>query len=173
LGNASTDRCRIEYGAGNDQPIDLDTVEFLDLPIQQATFTPVAIGTTAAGAGTYTKQVGRFTRVMDRVMFYIRIAWTAHTGTGSLTIGGLPYVANNVSTPDAPCTIIPVNLTYNIAQTSAFPVLASMVTMLCAQVANGTTTILILEASAGAGLALVPMDTAAELIISGQYEAVS
>lgn len=57
----------------------------------EGTFTPVAEGSLTAGTGTYVTQAGTFTRVGNLVTFSITMAWGAHTGTGKLRVGGLPY----------------------------------------------------------------------------------
>lgn len=59
---------------------------------EEGTFTPTIVGTTSAGAGTYVTQTGRYTKIGDRVLFDIVIAWSAHTGTGNMRIAGLPYM---------------------------------------------------------------------------------
>ena len=58
-----------------------------------STFTPVLIGVSSAGDGTYTAQVGRYTKVYNLVYYYIHLAWSAHTGTGNMRITGLPYTS--------------------------------------------------------------------------------
>lgn len=60
---------------------------------EEGTFEPTVIGGTTAGTGTYTAQVGRFTRIGNRVFVSIYVAWSAHTGTGTPKIGALPYTA--------------------------------------------------------------------------------
>lgn len=64
---------------------------------EAGTFTPTSYGSTTAGVGTYSYQTGRYTRIGNRVMFDIHIAWTAHTGAGTLFITGLPYTALNTA----------------------------------------------------------------------------
>lgn len=61
---------------------------------EEGTFTPVAIGTTTAGTGTYTTQLGRYTRIGNRVFYTLTIGWSAHTGAGNLLIGGLPFTSH-------------------------------------------------------------------------------
>lgn len=63
--------------------------------ITDSTFTPVAVGTIDAGVGTYTVQTGRYSRIGNTVHFTLNLAWTAHTGTGDLTIEGFPIVSNS------------------------------------------------------------------------------
>ena len=64
-------------------------VEVEDFAIKK-NFTPVITGTTAAGAGTYSAQLGRSSQIGDVVFFKIALVWTGHTGTGNMTITGLP-----------------------------------------------------------------------------------
>jgi len=54
-------------------------------------FTPTVVGSTSAGAGTYTEQFGRYTIVGNLCFFTLSLVWTATTGTGNLRIGGLPF----------------------------------------------------------------------------------
>jgi hypothetical protein len=65
----------------------------------EITFTPVAVGSTTAGTGTYTYQTGRATRIGKRVFFELSIFWTAHTGTGNVLIDGLPFTSAAAATP--------------------------------------------------------------------------
>ena len=60
---------------------------------EEGTTTPTIAGSSAAGTGTYTTQTGTWTRVGNRVDFYLEITWTAHTGTGNVRIvHGFPYL---------------------------------------------------------------------------------
>ena len=63
---------------------------------EESTFTPVAAGSSTAGAGTYTAQVGRYFKIGQWVCIQYAIGWTAHTGTGSLRLQGLPYAIGSV-----------------------------------------------------------------------------
>ncbi|MCP4929166.1 MAG: hypothetical protein GY918_08950 [Gammaproteobacteria bacterium] len=62
---------------------------------EEGTFTPVIVGATTAGSGTYTTQYGEYVKIGRQVTITIRIDWTAHTGTGLFQINGLPFVASN------------------------------------------------------------------------------
>jgi hypothetical protein len=73
--------------AGNAAQSDANTLDWYE----EGTFTPAAVGSVSAGAGTYAEQVGTFTRIGNRVMYEIRLTWTAHTGSGNASISGLPY----------------------------------------------------------------------------------
>lgn len=60
-----------------------------DLKISQLT----AATTPLAGTGTYSIQVGTYTRIGRRVFFTLHLSWSAHTGTGNLYFDGLPLSA--------------------------------------------------------------------------------
>ncbi len=61
---------------------------------EEGTFSPTIIGTTTAGSGTYSTKVGRYTKIGNRVLYQILLAWSAHTGTGGMRISGLPFTAS-------------------------------------------------------------------------------
>lgn len=83
--------------------------------LRQGSFTPVIVGSTAAGVGTYAAGGQRGYYAMNgRVMsFWIELEWTAHTGTGDLLISGLPFTptTSNANIPNfVACTITANNL---------------------------------------------------------------
>ena len=61
---------------------------------EEGTWTPVIIGGSTAGAGTYGSQVGRYTKIGNSVRISLSIAWSAHTGTGTTIITGFPFASN-------------------------------------------------------------------------------
>lgn len=56
----------------------------------EASYTPIISGATLAGAGTYTQQLGYYSRVGNKVTAIIYLTTTAHTGTGQIKIS-LPF----------------------------------------------------------------------------------
>jgi hypothetical protein len=58
---------------------------------EEGTWTPVIIGGTIAGSGTYSQQDGVYTKVGNLVTVSCYLAFTAHTGTGHMKISGLPF----------------------------------------------------------------------------------
>jgi hypothetical protein len=64
---------------------------------EEGTWTPVAIGGTTAGTGTYVLQVGRYTKIGQVCFFQMTLGWSAHTGTGDLILGGLPFTSLNAA----------------------------------------------------------------------------
>lgn len=73
---------------GNRKMLVSDLVKFA-----ATSFTPTARGTGVNGAGTYSVQTGKYIQIGNMVFFWIAIAWTAHTGTGTLRIADLPVAA--------------------------------------------------------------------------------
>ncbi|GAA4493459.1 hypothetical protein [Pseudaeromonas paramecii] len=65
-----------------------------NMPYEVGSFTPTILGGTTVGVGTYSSQVGRYTRIGNRVFFDLQLVWSAHTGTGALDIGGLPFTSS-------------------------------------------------------------------------------
>jgi len=126
---------------------------------EQGTFTPAAAGTTTAGVGTYSTQVGRYTRVGNLVTVKVALAWSAHTGTGNLIFTGLPFTVAN---DGADCSMA-LGYLSNLALT------ALNVLTLIARV--NTTTVGAYQYPVGGGaVSLVPIDTAVTLIeFSGTY----
>ncbi len=63
------------------------------------TFTPVVVGSTSAGTGTYEKQVGIYGLLGKFCWFTMQVEWDAanHTGTGDVTITGLPKTSATTS----------------------------------------------------------------------------
>jgi hypothetical protein len=125
---------------------------------EEGMFTPVIAGATTAGAGTYTVQLGRFTRIGNRVEFNLHITITAHTGTGAMLITGLPYLseatANNYSAISIGyCS----NLTFTNANVGGV-------------ILPATSKIALYSAASAGVVAAIAIDVAHELVISGTYQ---
>jgi hypothetical protein len=58
---------------------------------EEGQFTPVVEGGTTPGTATYSAVNGRYTKTGNIVNFRIDLIWTGHTGTGQITITGLPF----------------------------------------------------------------------------------
>lgn len=63
---------------------------------EEGTFTPTIVGTGGAGVGTYTTQVGQYTKIGRQVTVQIALGWSAHTATGDMFISGLPFTCSSV-----------------------------------------------------------------------------
>jgi len=62
---------------------------------EEGTWTPVIQGASVAGAGTYTAQLGYYTKTGRSVYLSGRIAWNAHTGSGNMRLAGLPFTISS------------------------------------------------------------------------------
>lgn len=125
---------------------------------EEGTFTPTIVGSTTAGAGTYTSQVGRYTKVGNRVHYNIVLAWTAHTGAGDMSISGLPFTSSAVANNQQTGSVFHSDLSYTAGN------------QVSAVVNVGSTIILLRQCSAGASAATIEIDTAASFYVSGHYE---
>ena len=130
------------------------TSELLD-DYEEGVFSPTVIGSVSAGTGTYTQNVGFYTKVGDRVMFTIAINMTGHTGSGNMRIAGLPFTSSGVT-----------------GDLSYFEAAASSLTYsgeLKAYVSGGSTEAQFLSMASGASLAAVALDPSSELRLTGVY----
>ena len=124
---------------------------------EEGTWTPTIIGTTTAGTGTYSAQLGRYTRIGRTVYIQLQLIWTAHTGTGNMKVAGLPFTSN---------ASIPSQMSiaaYNMSLTALyFPIARQEVS---------TTQINLLQSPVGGGAWVgIPMDTNVDALeVSGSY----
>jgi hypothetical protein len=125
---------------------------------EEGAFVATIVGDSTPGTGTYTSQAGRYTKIGRKVFFDIVIAWTAHDGTGGIRIDGLPFTSIAGSIRQV-CNIFAESLTFSNS--------------LAARVLANSTQIQLLTFSSGAAAAVVSMDSAATLYISGSYETLS
>lgn len=123
---------------------------------EEGTFTPTVIGTTTAGTGTYTLQVGKYTKIGNAVQFMIVLAWTAHTGTGSLNVTGLPFADSGG------------NDRYAFSLAAQLLVYANQ--LVCINAGSASTTIEFYQQSSNANLNAVAMDgNVTYMVITGTY----
>lgn len=126
---------------------------------EEGTFTPTIVGTTVAGTGTYTVQIGRYTKIGNRVLYSVTILWTAHTGTGNMELTGLPFTSQATANNIPSVSITSSNLT---VPANSYPT---------AVVVNNSTSIRFYSVlTGGSTIANLALDTAATLYLSGHYE---
>jgi hypothetical protein len=126
---------------------------------EEGSFTPVVWGSSNYGVGTYSAQVGRYTKIGNRVFFSISLAWTAHNGTGSMRIGGLPFLTSVQSGFTAVTLGLVGNLTYTAGTTPK------------AYISAGSSYVVLIEISTGVLQNNIAMDSFVNyLTVSGQYE---
>jgi hypothetical protein len=126
------------------------------------TFTPTVVGTSTAGAGTYTKQLGRYTRVGNTVFVDITLVWTAHTGTGNMTVSlnDIPFTSKNVDSAFG----------WGFVPVYSDVVITAGETLGCLLQNNSKTIVLYSQDPAGGTVASVAMDSACTLYLQGRYE---
>ena len=126
---------------------------------EEGTWTPTIKGTSTAGTGTYSVQVGTYTKVGRVVYFQGRLTWSAHTGTGDMQIAGIPFTSLSTTNSNSPCNFGYVN-NLSLAASS----------VLTGFVFPNTNDIGLYQYTAGGGVAsTVAIDTAADIIFSGFY----
>jgi hypothetical protein len=132
----------------------LDDATAIQAAALSGAFTPTVVGSTTAGVGTYVTQQGNYTRIGDRLIFNLRLKWSATTGTGNLRIGGLPFPSNAAAnTHSVPCAYANSGIT-DITACLVLP---------------GGTQIEVDKFTVGVGVAALALPAAAELWISGSY----
>jgi hypothetical protein len=124
---------------------------------EEGTFTPTIIGATTAGTGTYSTQVGTYTKVGRAVSFQIDIGWSAHTGTGDMQVSGLPFTSS-----PAINTAVTVGFASNVALTASNILIADVNT-------NAVIVVLRQTPTGGGAVTTVPIDTAARIMLSSTY----
>lgn len=124
---------------------------------EEGTFTPAIVGSNSAGSGTYTTQTARYTRIGNQVTVSINLVWSAHTGTGDMSVSGLPFTSGSaVSSPISVAA-------YNLSVSAGW--------YLTGRIQTNSTSIQLLQMPTGGGTwASVPMDTSVDaLIITATY----
>jgi hypothetical protein len=127
---------------------------------EEGTFTPTTVGTTIAGAGTYTAQTARYTKIGRMVHVAGFITTTAHTGTGNMRLGGLPFTSANIT------GINPVQM----IDYGSLAVPANSIPAL-ELLENTTTAAFISLTTAATGTAALAMDVGCALYFNLTYEA--
>ena len=129
---------------------------------EEGTWTPTVIGSTTAGTGTYTDRSGYYTKIGNRITINGSCGISAHTGTGNITLGVLPFTSSNETSSAtinlSPITVLPQNITC-----TALNVIVAWLD------ANRTSIDLFQMPTGGGAIASVPMDTSFTIAYSGTY----
>jgi len=158
VGNAtpSTSGAGITFPATQSASTDANTLD----DYEEGSFTPVVVGSTTAGTGTYGAQVGNYTKIGRQVFFQIYIQLSNHTGTGSMFISGLPFTASSISSSSAYTAL--ATWTNNLALTAG--------NILQSYPDPAATTITLNQVPTGGGATGgVPLDTAFQIMLAGNY----
>jgi hypothetical protein len=86
------------------------TSELLD-DYEEGTFTPAIFGSSVAGVGTYSSQLGRYQKVGNTVHFELVVIWTAHTGIGDTRTSGLPFTSIS-GVPESAVSVLIGNIVF-------------------------------------------------------------
>lgn len=125
---------------------------------EEGTFTPAIFGSGTAGVGTYSVQSGSYTKIGNVVNFQVNMTWSAHTGTGTMNINGLPFPSGLTATDSFICAVNFSNLTYTGASITAFVI------------GSGATDISLRNLpTTGNAIGSLTLDTAAAINVTGMY----
>jgi hypothetical protein len=127
---------------------------------EEGTFTPVIVGGTTPGTGTYGAQVGNYTKIGRQVFYQIYFQLSNHTGTGGMFVSGLPFTVSSISSNNA----------YSPTATWMNNLALTANNILMAYPDPGATTITLNQGPTGGGsLAGIPVDTSFQLMLAGNY----
>lgn len=146
----------VSFPATQSASTDVNTLD----DYEEGSFTPVIAGDATSGVGTYSTQVGRYTKIGNRVFFSINISWSAHTGTGNIKITGLPFTSENTA-----------GLAHAVVATYVQNLALSANNILTPYIGANEAVIWLNQSPIGAGgvVTQVPMDAAAMFGLSGSY----
>jgi hypothetical protein len=126
---------------------------------EEGTFTPTIAGSTTAGTATYTTQLARYTKIGRQVSCQIDLGYNSGTGTGNLTIAGLPFTDAGLNNP-----AVTIGYLDGITLTANNYALAYL--------ASGTTRIDFVQIPTGGGsLTSVSYDSEGRIILNVTYTA--
>jgi len=123
---------------------------------EEGTFLPVVQGSTAAGVGVYSAQSGKYTKVGNLVTVQIYLIWSAHTGTGNIWVGNLPFTNASSYWSASVGYLNNIALTAGSVMTAFVEVNASYIPLWEYPTGGGAST-------------AVPIDVAGGIILSASY----
>lgn len=134
----------------------------IDNQTKSGSFTPLPQGTSTAGVGTCSVQVGRYQRSGTRCFFELTIVQSSTTGTGNLIINlnDIPYTSKNVNASHSSA----VSITQSTLVVGAGKEIGAAV------LNNSKTLSLYAMDQAGGAVAAIAMDAAFSATLSGWFE---
>jgi len=126
---------------------------------EEGTWTPTISGTSAVGTGTYSVQIGRYTKIGNQVTISAYISWSAHTGTGGIHLSNLPFSTLNATNAFQGFTL---------GYLEAVTLNANNIAVIYSNI-NSTNANLVQYPAGGGSIANVAMDTAGGIIYSATY----
>ena len=158
VGNAtpSASGAGITFPATQSASTDANTLD----DYEEGTFTPAIVGDTTAGTGTYTSQVGNYTKIGRQVFYQIYFNVTNHTGTGNMFISGLPFTVSSISS----------NVAYSASAVWMRNLALTANNIMQAYPDPSATTVTFNQVPTGGGVtAGIPVDTVFQIMLSGSY----
>jgi len=123
---------------------------------EEGTFTPTIFGSSTAGSTTYSFQNGIYTKIGRVVYFFVDVQWTAQSGTGDLTMGGLPFTCGS-------------SIGQNSYASNNLALSANQYTSLAQVNSSATTVNFYQNQTGGSALTGVPVDSSARIWMGGCY----
>ena len=123
---------------------------------EEGTWTPIIVGSSSAGSGTYSTQSGTYTKIGRTVTFEFALTWTNHSGSGYIYIGGFPF---NSATQ-----------TYYPVQTEQITLGSGNVAITARIESSSNQGFLINSPTGGGDRAAIAMDTTGSVNGSGTYQ---
>ena len=127
---------------------------------EKGNWTPTVSATTGNGAGTYSVQTGRYTKIGDRICVNGYVLWTAAPGSGNAVIAGLPYASTSTANM----------LVGNMLQGDEFKLSGSQILNGYVNV-NASTIQMIGVSTASVSATAAPIQPHGEVLIGGCYVA--
>jgi len=122
---------------------------------EEGTWTPVIIGSSSAGSGTYSAQTATYTKIGRLVTFTFALGWTNHTGSGYIEIGGFPFN--------------PTAQSYYLTQLEGITLTSNNFATFARIEASSNKGVLVQSPVAGGNRAVVNMDTTGYINASGTF----
>jgi len=152
----STSGAGITFPATQSASTDANTLD----DYEEGSFTPTIGGDSTYGTGTYTSQVGNYTKIGRQVFYQIYLNLTNHTGSGSMYLSGLPFTVSSISS----------NVAYTASTTWMRNLALTAGNIIQAYPDPSATTITLNQVPTGGGsTAGVPVDTSFQIMLSGSY----
>jgi hypothetical protein len=127
---------------------------------EEGSFMPTIIGSSTAGTGTYTVQVGSYVKVGNVVHVQGYLSWTGHTGTGDMRIATLPFSASTTSNNYG---VMSTAYQHNITLSSGYYLTGSYIS-------PATNTGILTQSPTGGGSSIpVTLDTNAQIMFTATY----
>ena len=124
---------------------------------EEGTWTPLIIGSSSAGTGTYSTQSGTYTKIGRTVTFEFALTWTNFdSGSGYMYIGGFPFNA--------------ASQTYYLVQTEQITLGSGNVSFTARIAASDNKGFLINFPTGGGDRAAIAIDTTGSINGSGTYQ---